>query len=65
MEIRSICLDEQRYEMAWPEIGDLILNGNLVMDFKPLSSKSTLKHRRDEKYVFVEATPGVFRVTVR
>ena len=46
-------------------MGDLIINGNMVMEFKPLSIKSSIKYRKDEKFSIINPTIGHYRVTVR
>lgn len=38
------------YEITWPDAGELIINNNKVLEFKPLVLNSSLKKRKDDKY---------------
>lgn len=40
------------YETTWPDFGVIQMNGELILELKPLQSNSSLKKRKDEKYTF-------------
>lgn len=52
MEIRCLKLDGKSFfEQTWPDKMGLKVNGKLVKEAKALHQNSSLKKRRDEKYL--------------
>ncbi|CAD8094994.1 unnamed protein product [Paramecium sonneborni] len=65
IDIRCIRLDGYRYEQSWPDIGDLMINGIKVVQFKPLKVNSSLKYRKDEYYTIKNPKQGQYRIVLR
>lgn len=54
LEVRCIRIDGSKniYETTWPDFGIMKMNGEIVLELKPLQNNSSLKKRKDEKYTF-------------
>jgi len=58
LEARCIRLEDKSHEQCWPHNGELILNQFKYLEFKPLQQNSSLKKRKDEKFVSTEINCG-------
>lgn len=58
VEVRCIKLEDKSHEQCWPHNGELVLNQYKYLEFKPLQQNSSLKKRKDEKFVTTEVNCG-------
>ena len=65
LEVRAIKLEDKSHEQCWPHNGELVLNQYKYLEFKPLQQNSSLKKRKDEKFVTSEVNPGVNSVWIK
>lgn len=49
VELRCLKIDGVYEDIAWPDLGEVNLNGKRILELRPLAHNSCLKKRKDEK----------------
>lgn len=55
---------KNRYEISWPDCGNLSVNRVKISEFKPLNSNSPLKRRNDEPIRLNKIKDGIYDICI-